>query len=126
MAAQPYIQSAVTELYKAISDLEQQIHVLQRDMSEHTSQLSRDMQNLEREYHAEEMLEAHGDTNATQSHALVERIRSLHDTHEHKKSEIAKVEADVHALIQHKNDFMRRLQEELAHLNTLMGLPEAH
>jgi chromosome segregation ATPase len=126
MAAQPYIQTAVAELQRAVADIQQQIHGLEHGSAEQKAQLTQEMQEVERRFKADEVVVAQGDSNSTEIHLLIERVKQLKGDHEAKKSELARVDAGVRDQIQRKTGFMKQLQDEMARLNSMMASPDAH
>lgn len=127
MAAESYIRSAISELNRAVIDVQQQIHELERATGGQRSQLEREIDQLERESKVSQVaVAASGNNdNPDQKHALMERIRTMEHEKEGKKALIAQLENDLRGLAASKAGFVSQLQGMIAQLDGLTTSPDA-
>ncbi len=125
MAADAYVQVALTQLQSAIGDMQQQIDGLRRQTGDTKQQLQREVQKLEqqRKLHEAELPNMPDDTS---KHAVQEHVNHLHHDSEDKKTRIAQLDSEIAPIVQRKTTMYNNLQNLAQQLNVIIASPDLH
>ena len=122
MAANAYIQSAVSELNCALNDINSQIRLLETEMQRRKQEIQNELQVLERRQNRLEVqrlqMKTHGERNVMTT--LVEQTERKRDA---KSSQIRQLEDDLKQQVQRRNQSYYQLQGLIGQLSSRFSTP---
>ena len=125
MAAESYIQTAITHVQTAASDLQQQITGLQHQASNDKSHLQQEISSKERERTAEQAIIGGLEEDVRRS-ALMARLSQLNREIDDKKNALGHKDSEIAPMVLRKTELLKRLNKVEVELNNILGQPDLH
>ncbi len=123
MAVKTYLQTAITQVQTAITEMEGQMNSIRQDAERQKSQLksTHDGKERERNSHMTALSRAQDDT---QRHMLEQRIGSLNHEMDDCRAKMTQIDSDVAHMQQRKDQLHKNLYNVNVELTRLMSLPD--
>ncbi len=123
MAVKTYLQTAITQVQTAITEMEGQMNSIRQDAERQKSQLksTHDGKERERNSHMTALSRAQDDT---QRHMLEQRIGSLNHEMDDCRAKMTQIDTDVAHMQQRKDQLHKNLYNVNVELTRLMSLPD--
>jgi chromosome segregation ATPase len=123
MAADAYLQTALTDLQSALKDLHQQIDGLHRQTEQERQQLQQDMNHIDQQRKVDEAAMVQTADNA-QKQVLYGRITQHGHDIDDRKGRMASLDSNVAPLVQRKTQIYNDLQNLVQQLTVMQASPD--
>ena len=123
MAAQSYIQGALSQLQMALQDLQRQMYDLQKRNDQEHQQVEQQVNHADGERKAAEVAILQMKTD-NEKQVFIDAIKHLHDESEQGKKRLSELESEIRPVLQRKNQAYTALQELMRELNGFMASPD--